>query len=101
MRLSDHEIHCIVTAVERHFGPSVAVRLFGSRADPLARGGDIALYLDGVDATEPRVRRLRRLLLAELNERLGAQSIDVLVRRVGSPALPIHRIAVATGVELR
>lgn len=100
MRLSERERDIITAAVSRHFGNGVRARLFGSRADDAARGGDIDLYLD-VDLTDPRAVLQRKLaLVAELHERLGEQRIDVVVHRKGGPMLPIHETAASTGVEL-
>lgn len=100
MRLATTERNAIVAAVARHFGPEVHARLFGSRADDEARGGDIDLYLDVELADAREVLRRKLALVAELHERLGEQRIDVVVHRKGGPLLAIHRTAAATGVKL-
>jgi len=100
MRLTAQEREVITTAVSRHFGADVCVRLFGSRADDAARGGDIDLYLD-VDRSDAReVLQCKLGLLAELHERLGDQRIDIAIHRKGGPWLSIHESAVAHGVAL-
>ncbi len=48
MRLTDQERRTIVEAVTAEFGPTVTLRLFGSRLDDAQRGGDIDLFIDGV-----------------------------------------------------
>ena len=100
MRLNSTERNVIREAVLRHFGPTAIVRVFGSRADDAARGGDIDLYLDDVAGSADVIVRARIALLTELHERLGDQHIDVVIRRKGGPRLPIHRRAEATGVPV-
>lgn len=100
MRLSDQEREVITTEVARHFGAAASVRLFGSRADDAARGGDIDLYLDVEAADARQVLRCKLALLAELHEQLGDQRIDVVIHRKGGPWLPIHEAAVTHGVAL-
>lgn len=46
MRLSADETAAIVAAAHQTFGPDVVVRLFGSRLDDSARGGDIDLLIE-------------------------------------------------------
>lgn len=100
MRLTHTERDIITAAVRRHFGEDARVRLFGSRADDRARGGDIDLYLE-VELTDAREVLQRKLALAaELHERLGEQRIDLVVHRKGGPMLAIHRTAELNGVLL-
>lgn len=76
MRLTASERQTIREAGLRHFGQ--APRVFGSRLDDSARGGDIDLFIPGNwPATEAVPRRLR--FCAELATRLGERKIDVLV----------------------
>ena len=78
------------------FGASV--RLFGSRLDDNARGGDIDLYVETeLDAEEAEKRRLR--MLARLARRLDERKIDLVVRTPDGE-LPIHAIARREGVLL-
>jgi hypothetical protein len=74
------------------------VRLFGSRLDDNARGGDIDLYIETeLGAEEAETRRL--LMLARLARRMGARKIDLVVR-TSDGELPIHAIARREGVLL-
>ncbi|MFA7267760.1 MAG: hypothetical protein WC073_00315 [Sterolibacterium sp.] len=83
------------TAAEMFGGP---VRLFGSRLDDSARGGDIDLYVETeLVAAEAEERRLR--MLARLARRLGDRKIDLVVKSVDGE-LPIHAVARREGVIL-
>ena len=74
------------------------VRLFGSRLDDNARGGDIDLYIETeFCAEEAETRRLR--MLARLARRLGDRKIDLVVRTPDGE-LPIHDVAHREGVLL-
>lgn len=100
MRLTDQERRTIVEAVAAEFGPTVTLRLFGSRLDDAQRGGDIDLFIDGVSYTAAELVERRMALCTRLHEALGDRKIDVVVHRNSGPDLPVHRHARATGVPL-
>jgi predicted nucleotidyltransferase len=55
------------------------ISLFGSRADPAAKGGDIDLYVE-IDAPQGADRSLfSRKLRLEIQDRLGERKIDLLI----------------------
>lgn len=92
MRLSEEERRIIREAGMRHFG--VVPRLFGSRLDDSARGGDIDLFIPGRWSPQEAVpRRLR--FCAEIAVRLGERKIDVLLE--DSRGSPIQARAETTG----
>jgi hypothetical protein len=96
MRLRNDIAAAIRQTAAEVFG--APVRLFGSRLDDNARGGDIDLYIETeLDAEEAERRRLR--MLARLARRLGERKIDLLVRTPDGE-LPIHAIARREGVLL-
>ena len=101
MRLTPEEIATIRHAARIHFGQDAKVWLFGSRVDDAKRGGDIDLYVE-TDLHHPTDLLKREInLKLELDERLGEQKIDIVVRpRTSELALPIHRVARETGIEL-
>lgn len=96
MRLSTEQRHLIRTAAARTLGPGIDVRLFGSRANADARGGDIDLFveLEG-EAGEVLERELR--FYAALQRALGEQRIDIVVHRKNTPLRPIDREAIENG----
>ncbi len=98
MRLSDAERRAIVETARRVFGPTVEVRLFGSRTRDDARGGDIDLYIeaDPERATLDNELRFERELLA----RIGEQRVDIVLQPRGRPPGPFARIAAKESVPL-
>lgn len=88
MRLSASARACIHAAAQRHFGSPV--RLFGSRLDDNARGGDIDLYIE-CDQPAEEVAKRRLKLLAQLQRELGERRIDLVVGN-HSQSLPIYEI---------
>ena len=101
MRLTKREREIIQRAVCDAFGAQARAFLFGSRTDDARRGGDIDLYIESeLPFAESFAARTRLGLLLE--ERLGEQRIDILVRHAGmrgDPA-PIYRVARGKGIPL-
>lgn len=98
MRLSAEQAAAIRTAARDAFGPSVVVRLFGSRTDDNARGGDIDLHVEApaeVADLDHEVR-FRALLWRALDE----EQVDVVVAARGGEMGWIDRAAMRGGVIL-
>lgn len=93
MRLTSEQHRDICQSVQEA-DPEAAVYLFGSRVDAARRGGDIDLL---VLSRQIGLRERLRLLM-KLEDRLGAQRIDLVVK----PALddPLARMISAKGVRL-
>ena len=100
MRLTQQQQATIRAVLRRHFGCNSQIRLFGSRADDTAKGGDIDLYIEPDIQSPDQIVAARLNALADLHLALGEQKIDLLVRRQPGPELPIHRHAQETGVPL-
>jgi predicted nucleotidyltransferase len=101
MRLSHQQIDIIKSAVRQHFGAQAGVRLFGSRVDDDARGGDIDLYVESTLGNADDAVAAEVALWAELQRRLGEQRIDILVDYPAKPHRPpIYRVAREQGVRL-
>ncbi|TAN52520.1 MAG: nucleotidyltransferase domain-containing protein [Methylococcaceae bacterium] len=99
MRLTTEQIQAIREETRMVFGADSSVRLFGSRVDDTARGGDIDLL---VECDEPVKERLKKslALTARLQMRLGDQPIDVLVIDPETPLQPVHQVARQMGILL-
>lgn len=100
MRLSESQATTIAQVLRQHFGADSEIRLFGSRLDDNARGGDIDLYI------EPELTDGNELAKALIHSKvaliktLGDQKIDLVINRKDSPSLPIYQHARETGVIL-
>mgnify|MGYP001560177528 CR=1 FL=1 len=99
MRLTPEARRVIKENVLDVFGPNATVRVFGSRTNDEARGGDIDLL---VECGEPVRDRLRKTLTltARLQSRLGDQRIDVIVADPQTKPQAVHEVARMTGVPL-
>ena len=75
------------------------MRLFGSRVDDTQLGGDIDLLVEPGRPLAHRIRAECRLS-ATLYIKLGGRKVDVLIRDVLKPLLPIQGQALQNGVVL-
>ena len=99
MRISADEIAAIKTAAVEAFGPDAVVRLFGSRLDDGARGGDIDLHIE-TDAL-PDEWEARCAFDRTLFRQIEPQKVDVIVtQRGGRAPRGFERIAYRDGVIL-
>ena len=101
MRLNQHQIETLKRLGTENFGTQAKLILFGSRADDSRRGGDIDLYVTGIDLTPDQLFGAKLDFLVKAKQGLGEQRIDV----VFSPAPlqnpePIHIEAQRTGIQL-
>jgi predicted nucleotidyltransferase len=96
MRLPPQEADRIRGTAVTHFGPGTVVRLFGSRADDARRGGDIDLHIIAGDPDRVSLAGEIRFRVA-LEEAIGEQRVDLILRRPAEPDLPMDRIAKRTG----
>ena len=99
MRLTSEDQSIIRNTVAELLGPLAKVRLFGSRTDDSARGGDIDLLVELPHAEQSPVLIGARVAVG-LQMALGDQRIDVLVAAPNLPEQAIHRIARQTGILL-
>ena len=84
MRLNYKQQVIIQNTARKHFGEDIAVFLFGSRANPDEKGGDIDLLLDNVRIENCTVER-KVAFLADLKKQLGDQRIDVVFKSWSTP----------------
>ena len=99
MRLTPEQQHRIREIATAMLGPDASVRLFGSRTNPNARGGDIDLYFETPHTLPHRVR-VECSLYAKLIMALGDRKIDVLLKDARTHDLPIYQAARREGVLL-
>ena len=99
MRITDHERQAIVEIVRRFYGDDVEIRLFGSRANDAARGGDIDLHVTVAPTIAEDAKRELDLAV-ELEKALGERRIDIVVSARGLAPRPIDRVAHETGIVL-
>ncbi|WP_215397995.1 nucleotidyltransferase domain-containing protein [Rheinheimera oceanensis] len=100
MRLTKQQQEIIKQVLLKHFGKGSELRLFGSRADDNARGGDIDLYIEPELRAADDIVEARLNALVELHLALGEQKIDLLINRKAGTVLPIYKIAKETGIRL-
>lgn len=86
MRLTKEQLRILREEARRVFGAEATVRLFGSRLDDTARGGDIDLLIETPQALSPAEQVERRTrYVARLYRALEEQRIDVLITAPGEP----------------
>lgn len=80
-------------------GDQATVRIFGSRLDDAARGGDLDLLLE-LDSVVENPAMLASNVSARVSRLLGGRKVDVLVTAPNLLKLPIHGIALREGGRL-
>ena len=99
VRLTDTQAATIRRLTAELAGPSASVRLFGSRLDDDARGGDVDLLLEvPTPVDEPALLAAR--LAARVSRALGDRRVDVLISAPNLARLPIHDLATKMGRRL-
>lgn len=99
MRLKGEQRDKIRETVRALFGPGARVRLFGSRVDDAARGGDIDLLVE-FDHAVDSAALIGARLGAQLQQVLGERRIDIVISAPNVSEQPIHRVARETGIAL-
>jgi predicted nucleotidyltransferase len=99
MRLTAIERTTIRDTVRAVAGAGSRVRLFGSRVNDLARGGDIDLLVE-LDHAVAKPTLFTARIGARLQQVLGDRRIDIVLAAPNLREEPIHRIARETGIEL-
>ena len=99
MRMSREQIETIRALSREVAGPGVRVRLFGSRLDDAARGGDVDLMIE-LDQPVENPALLGARLSAKISRALHGRKVDVIVSAPNLRHLPIHEVAAREGVFL-
>jgi predicted nucleotidyltransferase len=99
MRLTAEQANTIRRIASEEAGDDIVVRLFGSRLDDAARGGDVDLLVRMPHPVDNPALLAARLS-ARLMRVLGGRRVDVLLAAPNLKTLPIHSLAEAEGVRL-
>ena len=96
MRLTDDQTQAIKQLAQQIAGEHVHVRVFGSRLDDSARGGDLDLMLELPEpADNPALMAAR--FSARVSRLMLGRKVDVLIAAPNLLRLPIHDIAFKEG----
>jgi predicted nucleotidyltransferase len=99
MRLSELQRSIITESVNEIFGQDATVRLFGSRVDDLAKGGDIDLLVE-IPSVDPLKTRKSLQLSGKISRKLDDMiNVDVIVKDQSTRISLIHQEGM-TGVRL-
>ena len=99
MRLRPHDIIALRAAIYDVAPDVSAIRLFGSRLDDNARGGDVDLMIDVENPVDnPAVLSAR--LAVRASRAMSNRKVDILLRAPNLMSSAIHQIALDEGMVL-
>lgn len=96
MRLTDEQTQAIRQLAREIAGERCSVRVFGSRLDDAARGGDLDLLLELTDVVD-NPALIAAQLSARVSRAMHGRKVDVLLSAPNLMRLPIHDIAFKEG----
>lgn len=96
MRLTDHQIQTIRQLASQVAGSQSRVRIFGSRLDDTAHGGDIDLMLELPEPVD-NPALMAAQMSALVSRAMHGRKVDVLLSAPNLMRLPIHDIAFKEG----
>lgn len=101
IRLSDNDLEALKDCFKKHFLDNDKLWIFGSRVETQKKGGDIDLYIETSVPTRVEAIKIRNNFIWDLEQCIGEQKIDVVLSLINDPyPLPIHKIALSTGVRI-
>ncbi len=101
IRLTEQEITSITQNFVKHFGINDHLWIFGSRADPHKKGGDLDLYIETNNNSIPDVVEQKIKFLVDLKKSIGEQKVDVIINiKFLNKNLAIYEEAKNSGVML-
>jgi predicted nucleotidyltransferase len=92
MRLTDDQIQAIRQSAQQIGGAQSNVRVFGSRLDDSARGGDLDPMLE-LPAPVDNPALMAAQLAARVSRAMHGRKVDVVISAPNLMRLPIHDIA--------
>jgi Nucleotidyltransferase domain. len=99
MRLTPTEIDRLQKTIYALAPDAIAVRLFGSRLDDSAKGGDIDLMIDFNQPIERPALLSTRLAVA-ISRAMQGRSVDVVLRAPNLVEGTVHKVAELEGILL-
>lgn len=99
MRLSNDQIRRLKKLVAEELGESARLRLFGSRLDDDAKGGDIDLLVELTDPVFDPAPLVARVAV-RASRAMDGRKVDVVLLAQNLQRLPIHEAALRQGVVL-
>ena len=99
MRLTPQQIDTIRQIVAEQTGPEATVRLFGSRVDDNARGGDVDLLVELPHPAEDPAPLAARIA-GRISRAMQGRKVDVVLAAPNLKSLPIHEVARREGILL-
>jgi len=99
MRLTDYQIQAIRQLACQVAGNQSRVRVFGSRLDDTAQGGDLDLMLELPEPVD-NPALMAAQMSAQVSRVMHGRKVDVLLSAPNLKRLPIHEIAFKEGLEL-
>lgn len=99
MRLTNDQIQVIRQLACQLAGSQSRVRVFGSRLDDAAHGGDLDLMLELAESVD-NPALLAAQLSAQVSRAMHGRKVDVLISAPNLMRLPIHDMAFKEGIVL-
>lgn len=96
MRLTESQTQAIRQITRQLAGEDARVRVFGSRLDDSARGGDLDLLLELPEAAENAALLVARLSV-QVSRLMHGRKVDVVLSAPNLMHLPIHDVALREG----
>ncbi len=96
MRLTEEQIQSIRRIVQDLAGPGARVRLFGSRLQDEAAGGDVDLLIELPEPVEAPAELSARIS-ARISRTQHGRRVDIVLLAPNLRRLPIHEVALKEG----
>lgn len=96
MRLTEEQIVAIRQLAVELAGDQVRVRVFGSRLDDTARGGDLDIMLELPEPVD-NAALLAAQMSARVSRAMHGRKVDVLISAPNLMRLPIHDVVFKEG----
>jgi hypothetical protein len=101
IRLTIEEINSIKHFFTKNFDHNDHLWIFGSRVNPIQRGGDIDLYIESNNSSISTVLDQKIQFLIDLKNTIGEQQIDVIINiKSLNKNLSIYKEAKNSGIML-